>query len=275
MTTDHDPGQIDQARTPWFRILLFVQLAASAWFGLFPFFAPRLSADAAGYAGSDPFVYRQTGAATLGYAVAAAAALLAPAWHRFRIPAAAAYVFNAGAVVATLLSVLEGDRNFWVLFILVAAAVFVVVIAFVTRRDLGPPAPADPMIDRPARILLAIASLAAAVFGLLPLFLAPTMIELTSLGEGDVFVVRLAGAATFGYAFGGYLSLRSGRWEAIRLQNLAAITFNALAATAGLIYVTSGGDSPVVWLILVAATVFAVGLALLHARRGRLGSRAV
>jgi hypothetical protein len=184
-------------------------------------------------------------------------------------------VFNAGAVVATLLSVLEGDRNFWVLFILVAAAVFVVVIAFVTRRDLGPAAPADPMIDGPARILLAIASLAAAVFGLLPLFLAPTMIELTSLGEGDVFVVRLAGAATFGYAFGGYLSLRSGRWEAIRLQNLAAITFNALAATAGLIYVTSGGDSPVVWLILVAATVFAVGLALLHARRGRLGSRAV
>jgi hypothetical protein len=93
--------------------------------------------------------------------------------------------------------------------------------------------------------------------------------------SSDLFVYRMAGAATLGYAFGGYLSLRDGRWEAIRLQNLAAIVFNGLSAIAGLMYVIAGGTSLVGWLILIAASLFTVTLLMLQVRRGRLGGRSV
>lgn len=263
---------VDQARTPWFRFLLLVQLAASAWFGLFPYLAPRLSADSAGYTGSEPLSYRLMGAAILGYAVAAVAALIAPAWHRFRIPAAASYTFNAGAVVATLITLFEGDDNFWVWFILIAATAFVVVIGYVTRRDQGPAAPSQPVMDRGARILLSLATIAATVFGLGPLFAAEWMAELGGFALTDLFVYRLAGAATFGYAFAGYLALRSGRWEAVRVQNLAAIAFTGLSALAALVYALGGGSAFGAWVILVAATAFTVGLTVLQIRRGRLTS---
>lgn len=270
MAESGDSGQVDQARASWFRILLILQLAAAGFFGLFPFLAPGLSAESAGYTGSEPFIYRLAGAAALGYAVAAAAALSAPAWHRFRIPAAASYAFNGGAVVAALISLTEGDDNFWVWFILAAAAAFVLIIAFVTRRDLGPPPPPEPVLDRGARVLLTVASLAAALFGLVPLFAAKWFAELGGLEPTDLFVYRLAGAATFGYAFAGYLSLRTRRWEAIRLQNIAAIVFNGFSAIAALMYVISGGRSLAGWVILVAASAFTAGLLLLQIRRGRL-----
>lgn len=263
-------GQADQARTSWFRILLILQLAAAGFFGLFPFLAPGISADAAGYTGAEPFSYRLAGAASLGYAVAAAVALAAPAWHRFQIPAAASYAFNGGAVVAALISLSEGDDNFWVWLILIAAAAFVLTIGFVTRRNQGPPPPPEPVLDGGARLVLTVASIAAAVFGLIPLFAASWFAELGGLEPSDLFVYRLAGAATFGYAFAGYLSLRSGRWEAIRLQNLAAIVFNGLSAIAALMYVVGGGRSLGGWLVLIAATVFAAALTLVHIRRGRL-----
>lgn len=264
--------QVDQARTPWFRVLLILQLAAAAWFGLFPYLAPALSADSAGYIGSEPLIYRLAGAAALGYAVAAAAALSAPAWHRFRIPAAASYAFNGGAVVAALITLFEGDDNFWVWFIVIAASAFVVTIGYVTRRDQGSPAPAEPVLQRGARVLLMLATLAAAIFGLVPLFAAEWFAALGGFEPVDLFVYRLAGAATFGYAFAGYLSLQSGRWEAIRVQNLAAITFNGLSAIAALMYVMAGGTALGAWVILVAATAFTLGLLVLQVRRGRLFS---
>jgi hypothetical protein len=266
--------QPDQARTIWFKTLLVVQIAAAGLFGVVPFFFPGTAADAAGYAGAEPFIYRLAGAAALGYAVAAALTLANPTWFRFRIPAGASYVFNAGAVVAAIITLLEGDDNFWVWFILLAAAAFVLILIYVTRRDQGPAAPSTPTVDPPARLLLTLATVAAAFFGLAPLFAAAYFADLASFDRADPFVYRLAGAATLGYAFGGYLSLKDGRWEAIRVQNAAAIVFNGLSAIGGLLYVLAGGRSIVGWLILVAATAFTIGLAVLHTRSGRLSSRA-
>ncbi|MEX0698468.1 MAG: hypothetical protein WD354_01930, partial [Acidimicrobiia bacterium] len=193
-----------------------------------------------------------------------------PAWYRFRIPAAAAYTFNAAAVVAALMTLFESRGNFWVWFILIAAAAFVLVLIYVTRRDEGPPAPDQPNLDRLATVLLAVASLAAAFFGLAPLLAAEWFASFAGFDPSDIFIYRLAAAATLGYAFGGYLSIRDGRWEAIRVQNLAAIVFNGLSAIAALLYVTAGGSSPVAWVILIAATLFTVTLVILHVRKGRL-----
>jgi hypothetical protein len=271
MTNQAGGTQVDQGQAPWFRILLVIQMLAAGLFGVVQFFFPAIAADAGGLTGAEPFIYRLAGAAALGYAVAAALSLMKPGWYRFRIPAAASYTFNAAAVVAALITLFEGGSNFWVWFILIAAAAFVFVLIYVTRRDQGPPAPAQPTLDRPARVLLTLASIAAGIFGLAPLFAAEFFADFGGFDPSDLFIYRLAGAATFGYAFGGYLSLRDGRWEAIRLQNLAAIVFNGLSAVAGLMYVMDGGTSLVGWLILVAASLFTVTLLILHVRQGRLG----
>lgn len=269
--TTHNPGaQADQGKAPWFRFLLVVQLLAAGLFGVVPYFFPAIAADAGGLTGAEPFIYRLAGAAALGYVVAAALALIRPTWYRFRIPAAASYTFNAGAMVAALMTLFEDGQNFWVWFILVASAAFVLVLIYVTRRDEGPPAPEQPSLDRPAKVLLTVASIAAAFFGLAPLVGAEWFAEFGGFDSSDLFIYRLAGAATLGYAFGGYLSIRDGRWEAIRVQNLAAIVFNGLSAIAALMYVMAGGTSLVGWLILVAATLFAVTLVILHVRQGRL-----
>jgi hypothetical protein len=271
--TNATPGaRPDQGKAPWFRFLLLIQVLAAGFFGVVPYLFPSGAARAAAYAGAEPFIYRLAGAAAFGYAVAAGAALLKPTWYRFRIPAAASYTFNGAAVVAALMTLFDSSDSFWVWFILIAAAAFVLVLIYVTRRDEGPPAPDQPVLDRPARILLIVASLAAAFFGLAPLIAAEWFADFGGFDPSDLFIYRLAGAGTLGYAFAGYLSIRDGRWEAISAQNLAAISFNGLSAIAALVYVMGGGRSIVGWLILIAATIFTVVLVTLHVRRGRLAS---
>ena len=263
----------DQARTPWFKTLLVIQVVVGGLFGIVPFFAPQIAADAGGYTGAEPFIYRLAGAAALGYAVVAALTLARPAWFRFKIPAAATYVFNAAAVVAALITLFEGDTNFWAWFILFAASAFVVILIYVTRRNEGPGAPPEPILDQPGRILVLVGTVAAAFFGLTPLFAASFFADLGDFDSSDLFVYRLAAAGTLGYAFGGYMSLRDGRWEAIELQNMAAIVFNAFSAIGALLYVLAGGTSIIGWLILVAAAGFTLGLSMLHIRRGRLSGK--
>ena len=68
----------DQAQLPIFRFLLFMQLAVAGFFGLGPFVAPEATAVALGYPGDEHLIYHIAGAATLGYAVAAAAGLRSP-----------------------------------------------------------------------------------------------------------------------------------------------------------------------------------------------------
>jgi hypothetical protein len=270
MTNRSSAGPADQGKAPWFRFLLAIQVVVGGVFGFVPFLFPGVAADAGGYTGSEPFIYRLAGAATLGYVVAAAVAIAQPAWYRFRIPAAASYTFNAAAMIAALITLFEDGGTFWVWFILIAATTFVLILIYVTRRNEGPAAPEQPRLDGPARVLLTVATIAAAFFGLAPLFAAQFFADFADFDPSDLFVYRMAGAATFGYAFGGYLSIRDGRWEAIRVQNLAAIVFNALSAVAALMYVMAGGSSLVAWVILIAATLFAIALTVLHVRKGRL-----
>jgi hypothetical protein len=131
-----DPA--DQARTPLFRALLLVQVAAAGLFGLLPYLAPDASADLSGFVGGEPFIYRLAGAASLGYAVAAAFALARSRWHRVRIPMAATLVFNVAAVVAAAFAIIEGDRQFVLFFILIAASAFSLLAAYWLLRNEGP-----------------------------------------------------------------------------------------------------------------------------------------
>jgi hypothetical protein len=108
--------------------------------------------------------------------------------------------------------------------------------------------------------VLIVATLAAAFFGLVPLLVPAALAQAVGLATNDLFVYRLAGAATFGYAVAGALSLRARYWFEIRVQTIAATVFNGASALAAVAYVIGGGTSLLGPLLVVAATRFTVTL---------------
>jgi hypothetical protein len=251
----------DQSKLPVFRLLLLLQVLAAGFFGLVPLLVPQTFASVFGYSGRDEIIYRLAGASSTGYAVAALMALIAGfTWAELRIPVAATLTFNAAAAFAAAVTFQSGDRGLLPIFILVAASLFAVISGYWLIRNDGPAVPAGPAVEGVFRIVVVLATLSAAVFGLFPLFAPDRFTTLFQLNGSDVFIFRLAGAATLGYAVGGALELRAGDYRRIRVQNLAAIVFNALAAMVSILAAVAGQGGFVAPVVAVAATFFAVTL---------------
>ncbi len=251
----------DQAQLPVFRVIILVQLVVTLVFGLGLFLLPGIVAAVVGYTGREHFYYRLGGAATLGYAIASFLAYREQViWQEVRIPVAATLTFNLAAVVASLISLGAGDRQFVVFFVLVAATAFTLVAAYWLRRDQGVALDDPGRIERSFRWTIGVATAAAAFFGLVPLLLAGPLTSATGFSTDDLFVLRQAAAATLGYAVGGVMSLAVNQWRAIRLQTVSAVVFNGLSVIAAGLYLIGGGRSFVGALILVAATLFTAAL---------------
>jgi len=119
--------------------------------------------------------------------------------------------------------------------------------------------------DRILRPLQALLIAAGAFFGLAP-FLAPdTFASLTGFKGTDVFVYRLAGAATFGYGVGFAAGWRAS-WTELRIPIAATFVFNLSSIVACFVAILDGGTQPVVYLILVASIVFTLGTGMLLRR---------
>src|SRR5712691_4281672 len=160
---------VDQGRLGPFRALLLGQAAVAGLFGLSTFLVPGRFAAFTGYTGHEPFFYRLVGAATLGYGVVALVAYWERApWQQVRLPIVASFTFNLAAVVASLLSLADGDRQPLVYFVLVAAAAFTVVTAYWLRRNQGVPLAEDRRISSNFRAVILIATMAATFFGVVP-----------------------------------------------------------------------------------------------------------
>lgn len=253
-----DASASDQAALPIFRALLGVQVLAAAFFGVAPFIAPETFATFGGLEGTEALPYRLGAAGTLGYAVAALLALRRPRWEELRIPMVATCAFNAAAVLAMVLSLAGGESAWIVWFILIAASVFTLLSGYWLVRDEGPAPVHIVPVGGTFRIVLVLATIAAAVFGVVPLIAPEPAASLAGLDTAELFPYRLAGAATLGYAAAGVLQVRARAAAAIRLQVIAALVFNAFSAIAVAIYLAGGGSSPVAILIGVAATAFSL-----------------
>jgi len=252
---------MDQAQTLAFRLTLAAQAAAGLVFGLAPLLATAAYAAALGFSGDDPLVYRLGGAATAGYVIAPVVALAARAcWHQLRIPAVATLTFTIGAFVASARELTNGAKQTIVPFVLVAGLGFTLVAAYWLRRDEAPPMDPGRPLETPGRVVLVLATLSAATFGLLPLLVPGRFAALFGLAGTDTWVLRLAGSGCLGYATAGIVSLRAAGYRLVRLQNLAAITFNALAAIGAWIAVFAGGAGWLAPVVAGAASFFTVAL---------------
>jgi hypothetical protein len=103
--------------------------------------------------------------------------------------------------------------------------------------------------------LLVLLILAGAFFGLAPFLVPGAFASATGFAGTDVFMYRLAGAATFGYAVGLVVGFRSG-WPALRIPIASVAVFNTASIVTCLVAIAAGGRQPVVFVILAASILF-------------------
>ncbi|MDQ2941690.1 MAG: hypothetical protein M3R05_05820 [Chloroflexota bacterium] len=109
--------------------------------------------------------------------------------------------------------------------------------------------------ERLFRGLLVLLIAAGGFFGLAPFLLPTQFAELGGFAGRDIFMYRIAGAATFGYAVGLAAGFRSD-WAALRIPIAATAVFNAASIVACLVEIMGGRAQPVVYLILLASILF-------------------
>jgi len=107
---------------PWVTGLFVIGTVAAAFFGLAALIGAGSFGRAVGASGADDFVYRQSGAVTLGAAAGGLLVILSRRWDSARLPAIMAIVFNGLSVVAAALD-LAGGRPITYVIIVAAAAV--------------------------------------------------------------------------------------------------------------------------------------------------------
>jgi len=264
----------DQAVLPIFRVLLVVQAIATVVFGLVPLLIPGTFASITGYTGADELIYRLAGAATTGYLVAALVALLgARTWAELRIPIVATLTFTAAAAIGSLITLVRGDTHWVVFVVLGAGALFAILAAYWLRRDEGPAIDAGAPIADPWRIVIGLATLSAAVFGLMPLGATGLFASVFGLAGTDGWIFRMAGAACLGYAAAGVLELRAPGYRPIGVQNLAAITFNGLGAIVSVLAALAGTGGLLAPIVAAAASFFTLALAYLAVLSRRAEAR--
>jgi hypothetical protein len=252
-------GRVDRA-------LLLVPIAGGVVFGILPFFAQQAFASVAGYSGADAYIYRLAGAATFGYAVALTVGLRDHAWPAVRWVVLATLVFNAVSIVACAIEIAAGRAQPVVYLILPTS----IAIVLITARLLAAYGVAQPARDVAGWIVwvIALATVAAALFGILPLF--PAFLAATFGYAGtDAFVYRQAGAATLGYAVMGLAELRALRWGELRLPTVMALVFNGLSFVASVIELATRGVTLLDALVAPASLLFTILFVIALARRGR------
>jgi hypothetical protein len=235
--------------------------------GLPLFVFPRPFARIADLAGDDTFIYELGGAAMIGYAVALGLGIRASLWSPLRFVVLATYAFAGIAFLAGFVSFASNQINGLVVVVSLWAVVVAWAVAQVLVAHRGAVAgPRD--VATWVVVVLALATVSAAVFGLGPQLVGP-FASLMGYRGTDEFVYRLAGAACFGYAAMGLQEVRSLHWDDMRLPNVMALVFNGLAFVASAFEIVAGRATLLVYLVALAAGFFTVAIAAILVRRGR------
>jgi hypothetical protein len=252
------------------RPVVAVLAVAAGYFGVFPYLLPERGAELSGLTGQDVFFYRLTGAASFGYAVALLVGMRG-GWRGLRIPMASMATFAVGSIVGCLVNIVFGGATWITWLVLIATSVFLVLQLLLLAN---PPAighgvgSGEPDIADWYRWLVGIGALAALGTGSLGLLLGGTLGRLFGYDGADDFVYRQMGAAILGYALGGVLALRSGRWVELRGSAWGALAFNGLSAIATVVELTRPGGVNLWSLVVLLVSVGVTGGLIVAIRRG-------
>ena len=120
----------------WLVALVWFLAIVATLVGALGLFVPTMVARLFGYAGTDTFLYRQGGAATLGYGIMGFYQLRSRTWSQWRLPSVMALVFNGLSFVLALLALLGGESSL-LPFIIGGAALAATVGSFMALQRRG------------------------------------------------------------------------------------------------------------------------------------------
>jgi hypothetical protein len=122
--------------SPVLRYGLILGGVLAAAFGVLPLLIPTQFAQLVGYKGTDVFVIRQAGAASLGYGVMAFFALRSGVWQEVRLSTVMALIFNGLGFIASVIAFLAGD-HFLIVVVIGAAGLLYTLMALIALQRNG------------------------------------------------------------------------------------------------------------------------------------------
>jgi len=120
----------------WYTRFLILGTVLSAVFGLGPLLLPVLPAQLLGFHGTDVFLIRQAGAASLGYAVMGVYGIRSGSWSELRLPLIMALIFNGFSFIASVIALFSGEPVL-ITLIIGAASLFVTVVGIIAYQRKG------------------------------------------------------------------------------------------------------------------------------------------
>src|SRR5205823_2120939 len=106
--------------------------------------------------------------------------------------------------------------------------------------------------------LMGLLIVAGLFFGLAPLLVPRQFGEIAGFQAKDLFLYRLAGAATLGYGVALLVGFRA-QWRELRIPIASTAVFNACSIAACVIAIAQGGAQWLVYVILLASILFTAG----------------
>ena len=120
----------------WYIGFLTLGTVLSGTFGLLPLLIPVQGAQLLGFHGTDVFLIRQAGAASLGYAVMAYLGIRSGAWLEIRLGLVMALIFNGFSFIASVVALFRGEPVL-ITLVIGAASLFVTIVGYVAYQRSG------------------------------------------------------------------------------------------------------------------------------------------
>ena len=120
----------------WYTRFLVLGTVLSGAFGLLPLLIPVQGAQLLGFHGTDVFLIRQAGAASLGYAVMAYLGIRSGAWLEIKLPLIMALIFNGFSFIASVIALFSGEPVL-ISLVIGAASLFVTVVGYIAYQRQG------------------------------------------------------------------------------------------------------------------------------------------
>lgn len=241
------------------RAFLGVPLLGGIIFGLLPLY-PQLFAALFHFSGKDGYIYQLAGAATFGYAVVLFQAVKGNAsWQEIKYVVLATLTFNVLSLYACFRSLVIPSEALPVVYLITATSVVIVAITAWLLKKYGITPQKKREIPSWLVVILFLASILAAVFGLFPLF-PKAFASFFGYSGTDAFIYRQAGAACFGYAVMGVYELMSRNWHEIKLPLLMGAVFNGIGFLVSSIQIVQGHGGLLVYIVFAATFIFTPSL---------------